>query len=180
MARIVIVQYKRVKELTDSLEGETSRGCALSGAAFLDEELRETLQTYFVKSSTVNSLLERANLKVKSELAFALGLLSPEEFRGLEYIRLIRNRFAHHSRVRDFTSDETVSKYCREIHTLKLVPEPSYDHRIVFMNAVGYLFFTIRDEQNPNKAPEAKPDNFPSFNQRYHWRLHRSRPSSAD
>ena len=171
MARIVIVQSKRVGELTRSLQEETARGCALSGAAFLEEELRETLQSYLIKSSKVERLLERLTFELKTELAFALGILSSDEYQGLGIVRKIRNRFAHHSKVRDFASDTEVVNGCKQLYDLKLVHDPPVDNRIIFMNAVSYLFFAIRDEMNPNKAPEARTDNFVDFDQRYNTRL---------
>ena len=179
MARIVIVESKRVGELTRSLQEETARGCALSGSAFLDEELRETLQSYLVKSPKVERLLERLTFEFKTELAFALGVLSPDEYQGLGIVRKIRNRFAHHSEVRDFSSDTKVVEGCKRLYDLKLVHEPPVDNRTIFMNAVAYLFFAIRDEMNSTKPPEAKTDNFKTFDQRYSARLNRSPKRSS-
>jgi len=85
-------------EFLEELRRESDRGLALIGGAFLDEKLAVTLAAFFASDSA--SLLSGKNAPLGSfsariETCFALGLIEEGERNECDYIRRIRNEFAH-------------------------------------------------------------------------------------
>jgi hypothetical protein len=84
------------KELT----GESDRACALIAAAALSEALRELLAETFFGLENYDKLFFAphallSDFASRTELSFALGLISPREQSILTIIRHVRNAFAH-------------------------------------------------------------------------------------
>jgi mannitol operon repressor len=84
-------------EFLQELRRESDRGLALIGGAFLDEKLAATLAAFF---SSDPALLHGKNAPLGSfsariETCFALGLIEEGERNECDYIRRIRNEFAH-------------------------------------------------------------------------------------
>lgn len=78
---------------------ESERGCALVSCSHLDELLRTILEAFFINGRS-KPLLEGFNaplgtLSTRATTAFALGLITEVEFKEIEYLRRIRNEFAH-------------------------------------------------------------------------------------
>jgi hypothetical protein len=78
---------KRSGVFHDTLVGETSRGCALVAAAFLEQRLLELLRARMIKSATAKKfdfLFEGfgplATFAARSHLAYVLGITSPMTF----------------------------------------------------------------------------------------------------
>ncbi|RKH72457.1 hypothetical protein D7X96_05080 [Corallococcus interemptor] len=83
-----------------ALESESDRGCALIGAAFLDEKLEALLRNFFIDDKKVADALLKPNsplgaFSARIRMCRALGLLSREACRMLGFVRGIRNEFAH-------------------------------------------------------------------------------------
>lgn len=83
-----------------ALESETDRGCALVGAAFLDEKLEHLLRAFLVDDKKVADALLKHNsplgaFSARIKMCLALGLLSREACQMLGFVRGIRNEFAH-------------------------------------------------------------------------------------
>jgi mannitol operon repressor len=92
------------KELT----GESDRACALIAGAALSEGLRELLAEAFFELENYEKLFFEphallSDFASRTELSFALGLISSREQSILNIIRRIRNAFAHS--VGQFTFD---------------------------------------------------------------------------
>jgi DNA-binding MltR family transcriptional regulator len=108
---------KRSREFHDTLIGETSRGCALVAAAFLEQRLLELLRARMIESATAKKfdmLFEgfgpMASFAARSHLAYVLGFIANNVYEDLCLIRGIRNRFAHSSGNLDFNDDEIKTK----------------------------------------------------------------------
>jgi DNA-binding MltR family transcriptional regulator len=102
---------------------ESERGCALIGAALIDEGLANLFRAVFVPG-TADELLkpERplSSLSARTRTAYALGLINRQNFQDIELVRKIRNDAAHfESRRGDglatgFSNQATVSR-CRSL-----------------------------------------------------------------
>jgi hypothetical protein len=84
------------------LEGDSDRACALVAGAALSDVLRDLLATFFFPLTQIehdhifydqNACL--SDFASRTEVAYATGLISPDEKDALNTIRKIRNQFAH-------------------------------------------------------------------------------------
>ncbi len=104
--------------LAGLLEGETDRGVALAGAAYLEHAAAEMLRVFFVDDQQrAGWLLNGPNapvgsFKARYQLAYCLGLLGPQMYADMENIRQVRNTFAHTYQPVDFSSPE-VAQRCK-------------------------------------------------------------------
>lgn len=110
----VPVQVTRVRSM---LTRESDRGCALTGAAFLDEALADLLRAHFVKDSASDEMLDGplGSFSARIAMCRCLGLLSETTTRNLNLIRKIRNDFAHQVEV-SFDSAPIAAR-CKELLT---------------------------------------------------------------
>lgn len=111
----------------DEFQNESDRACALLGAAFLDDQLRQLLEHFFVDDRQIAGLFENASalstFSSRIELAFALGFIALRELRDLRIIRKIRNDFAHGLMGLSFQSDG-ISSRCRELKQCDVITSP--------------------------------------------------------
>jgi len=100
------MSHERKEELTalseslSFLHKQSDRAMGVIGAADLDEELGDLLRTFLIDHTEIagNLLSEHGVLGAfasRIKIAFALGLISESEYKNLDLIRHIRNRFAH-------------------------------------------------------------------------------------
>ena len=111
------------------LQEEPDRGCAIVGAAFLEDALGSLLRAYFADDpDTVGQLLGTrgalGNFHHRIHMAFALGLIGPGDKQNLTTIRKIRNDFAHLYREADF-EHKTIRPQCMQLRLLSLPPPSS-------------------------------------------------------
>jgi mannitol operon repressor len=90
----------RFKALLAEMNKESPRGMVLISTALLDEHLAECIKARIVDSRDVDKLTDGFNapfgtFSARIAGAYALGILSEDEFHDLEIIRKIRNDFAH-------------------------------------------------------------------------------------
>lgn len=86
--------------LTRSLDELDDRGLVLSLSAFAEDALGSLLKAYLIASEASAQLLEGFNaplgtLSARTKAAYAMGLITKEQFSDLERLRKIRNEFAH-------------------------------------------------------------------------------------
>lgn len=109
---------KYFSEFLKEFQGETDRGAALVGGALIDSRLKRILTSHFIDHKISKQLLEGAiaplgSLNSRLKLCYSLGLITELEYKECNYIRKIRNEFAHQehglkftdSPVREFTSN---------------------------------------------------------------------------
>ena len=82
------------------LNRESDRGQSLVACSYLDDLLKRILSAHFANQEVGLKLVEGFNaplgtFSTRIAAAFALGLVSEREYRELETLRRIRNRFAH-------------------------------------------------------------------------------------
>ncbi len=91
---------------------ENDRSLAVSGAAIIDQQLKDLLIEFFIDSpKETNSLLSSTGalgaLGVRNQMAFVLGLIDKPTYKDIKLIQKIRNIFAHtHLRI-DFNHTKT-------------------------------------------------------------------------
>ncbi|GFE84669.1 hypothetical protein GCM10011487_66690 [Steroidobacter agaridevorans] len=100
---------KRLLKQGQLLHAETDRGAVLVAAAILDELLREILLEFLVDCDTSKQLLssERGGGKLseyfaRTNVAYALGLVSKSEMKNLLALGVLRNQFAHRWEIATF------------------------------------------------------------------------------
>jgi len=82
------------------LSKHDERGLALSLAAYAEDTLGRLLLTYLVECKQSKDLIEGFNaplgtLASRMKAAYAIGLLTKEQYEDLEVARKVRNLFAH-------------------------------------------------------------------------------------
>jgi hypothetical protein len=82
------------------LNKESDRGCVMVACSCLDELLRRILLAFLVEVPTSADLVEGFNaplgtMSTRTAAAYSLGLIHEREFKELEILRRVRNRFAH-------------------------------------------------------------------------------------
>ena len=80
------------------IHSESDRGLALVGAAFIEEKLGQTLLSFFCTAA--DSLVFGRNAPLgtfanRIEACHALGLIEEVERHDCDYVRRVRNEFAH-------------------------------------------------------------------------------------
>ncbi len=105
-------------QLTTEFKDESDRAVALLAAAYLDELLKDLIQTVMViESEGIRKDLFKggsaplATFSSRILLSFCLGLISQDQKIDLNHIRSIRNDFAHQLLGRSFNSD-TIANSC--------------------------------------------------------------------
>lgn len=89
-----------INQLTKSLRDYDDRGLVLALAAFAEEALGELLKAFMMPSEATAQLIEGFNAPLgtfssRIKAAYAIGLITKEQFLDLERLRKIRNEFAH-------------------------------------------------------------------------------------
>jgi hypothetical protein len=96
------------------LDDHDERGLVLSLSAFAEEALGRLIETFMLPVQASKDLLRGFNaplgtLSSRIKASYALGLINEEQFRDLEYLRKIRNEFAHAWEHVSLTEDKLAS-----------------------------------------------------------------------
>ncbi len=98
----------------NAVNRDSERSAVMVAAAHLSELLRRLIQGYLIDNGGTKDLFSGptaalSSFSARASAAFALGLISPDEFRCLTLVRRIRNAFAHEVRA-SFLDVKIVSK----------------------------------------------------------------------
>ncbi len=107
---------KIVSQFLKDFQAETDRGAALVGAAMIESRLERILKSHFIDSCSFDDLFVSPNSPIstfssKTKICHALGLITEKEKREINYIRKIRNEFAHSLENIKYSS-KPISSYC--------------------------------------------------------------------
>jgi len=156
----------------DLLEGETDRGLALAGHAYLDDAIKEFLCAYLLDSpEVVDRLMQPSgplgSFGVRCDLAYSLGLVGSNMYSDLNQVRKIRNKFAHRYSRLDFSSSP-VSDHCKNLKIPDLDdPKKEMEPRDRFVMSVSLLasHFLSQMKKTPHreigKDYRVQIDDFP-------------------
>lgn len=149
-----------VLELRDILGKESDRGCVLSAAAFLDNELGKLLKSVLIQDDSILKVLFEgygplATFSARIDLAYGLGYIAPMQRRDLHLIRKIRNIFAHRTGKVTF-DDNHISSRCLELY--HDVYDESLPPRKKFIRVAVGIAAPIHGSIRQAKAPDKPKD----------------------
>lgn len=104
------------RDLFHAINKEAALPCVLVSTSFLDECLRSILGRFLVKGKTSEKILDPrggilGSFSSRTDLCYALGLISKNLFSNLKQVGTIRNRFAHSHLSLSF-DDPEITKMC--------------------------------------------------------------------
>jgi len=112
-------------EAFDALMKSNDRSIAISGACMIDLYLGLLFTVVMVEDpKVVKELLDSerhgplSSFAAKAKVAYALGLIDEQTKEDLDYIRKIRNKFAHSPKEISF-KDNPIREYCNKLSTAK-------------------------------------------------------------
>jgi len=154
-----------IQKFLHGFQKETDRGTALIGAAMVESRLERILKHHLIENNSSKELLNGPNaplgtFSAKSKFCHALGLITEKEFTELNYIRKIRNIFAHTFKNTTF-SDHPVSDLC-----LKLNADTPGDfksekkYRELFVNSVVLVSLSLWYRPEYAREQEASVSNW--------------------
>lgn len=92
--------FAGLNRLHQNLRHLDERGLVLSLAAFAEDSLGELLRTYMLRKVAASQLIDGFNaplgtFSARIKAAYALGLITDDQFSDIEILRKIRNDFSH-------------------------------------------------------------------------------------
>ena len=134
------------KQFHESLDHETDRGCCLMAASYLEYQLEIVIKKLLVNNLTTYEKLFDFNgplgtFSSKIEMAYSLGLIGPKVRQDLNFLRKIRNSFAHEHKLLSF-SDKPMCDIAEHFYYNSLTKiKGEYRHN--FIKEVVGLFAVI-------------------------------------
>lgn len=142
------------------LEKESDRGCALVAAAYLENEINELLDCFFIKQGAraraalfdFNGPVGTFSSKIK--MSAALGLLPEEIHKALDIIRKIRNEFAHLHEPLDFESTKVKQQVINLLPSFDASQESTRDGFIMKIQSIAATIHLCIAHTFPRVVPE--------------------------
>lgn len=139
--------------LVQEIETQTDRGAAIVGAAWVEEELQASIESFLSKEKKAWERLFRksgplSSFSAKIDLALLLGIVSAVIASDLHIIRDVRNEFAHsildkNSLSPSFSTphikDKCLALRCVE-HEAHLDPRASFIRACAVLNSDLYIY----------------------------------------
>lgn len=112
-----------------SIKDETLRGKALVHGALIEDATTRLLQAYLVPGPSTSEMFSNFTSAAgtwsnKTNLAFAVGLITEEEARAADLLRAIRNDFAHsmEPEIEDASILDRLNKFTRQVGGDPIMP----------------------------------------------------------
>lgn len=137
-----------IDKFFEKLKNESDRGVVLISAEFINNYLTILFEKYLILNKDLKkdifaySLAPLHNFSNKIKMAYSLGLIDEEQYKNLEYVRKIRNKFAH--RIFDASfEDVQIIEWCKKIKIPRIPGDDPNNYRYLFYDVayflVGYL-----------------------------------------
>jgi hypothetical protein len=144
-----VVIKREFVEFLALLIKESDRGAVLIAATLIDDLLGQAILAFLVDHKETGRLLDGFNAPLgtfasRILAAFALGLLSEEEYRECEIIRKVRNLFAHN--IHTSFEDQKVKDLCAKVKCA--ATKPGYgqvEPRAQYSAATQILILNLTD-----------------------------------
>ncbi len=167
----ILSEEERTRHNTfiNSFRDETDRGAVVIGGAFLDDLLGELLDALYTRSTYINGRGEEKEFKHesfakefarKTNLAFALGLISVRDREDIDHVRILRNMFAHELGCTSFDVAK-VSEICSKFAIVKDITDSGFSGsahfntpRRQFLWTVSVLHMRLADATKQTKRRE--------------------------
>lgn len=157
----------RIEQVFADLIQESDRGAVLIGVAFLDFLLALLITSRMIDGKTADKLVGFENgtsplssFAVRTDLAYALGWIGPETHRELNFLRKIRNKFAHSHDVEGFEHQQ-IKSWCNELNPPKWqepVPAITVQGRSRFVFTTMKLSLRLRILIHESQTPIVAAD----------------------
>jgi mannitol operon repressor len=162
-------QFADFLDYTDELGRESDRGAVLVAATRIDELLREAISARLIEHQDTQMLLHGFNaplgtFSARILAAFALGILSEDEYRKCNTIRKIRNEFAH--RLGISFNDQRIRDLCATLGPATMGMEADFRRRFSSAAVVLVAHLTRRAEHVSKERVAWQFWGFPEFNRR--------------
>ncbi|WP_316172164.1 MULTISPECIES: MltR family transcriptional regulator [unclassified Bradyrhizobium] len=144
--------FRNLNALTRELPAFDERGLVLALAAFAEDNLGELLKTFLIATKAATDLLEGFNaplgtLSSRIKAAFALGLITKDQFEDLERLRKIRNEFSHTWKPISF-NDDPVRSHIRAMNYSRGDDEYPETGIEKVRTAIGFLLVELQVTRN--------------------------------
>ncbi len=150
------------EELYDKLSEESDRGLVLQTASLMDFLFNRLFNKFLILDKEHKRIFEKGSfgpldsLSKKIMLAYSLGFIDKKHYDSLNYIRRIRNEFAHHF-FKDF-SDDKIADLCSNLTFLKPPGyEPETKRDLFFDAAIYHAAYLIELSLTIEKQKPVKP-----------------------
>ena len=135
---------RNLYKFIEKLKNESDRGVVLISAEFINNYLTSLFEKYLIlnkdlrKGILENSLAPLHTFSNKIKMAYSLGLIDKKQYKNLEYIRKIRNKFAH--RIFDASFEDTeIIEWCNKIKITRIPGDDPSNYRYLFYDAAYFL-----------------------------------------
>jgi mannitol operon repressor len=120
------------------------RNNAIVAGVDLEEALGDMLLNFMVDAKTSRDLLRStlSNFAIRINMAYSLGLISPDEYADLNTIREIRNYFAHGKRGCTF-ADKFVTNLCNNFRIRGKNPIEINESWALYLDTASILLYTF-------------------------------------
>jgi len=133
-----------LNKFSEMLKNESDRGVVLISAELINNYLTSLFEKYLILNKDLRkdileySLAPLHTFSNKIKMAYSLGLIDKEKYKDLDYIRKIRNKFAH--RIFDASfEDIEIIKWCKEIKISRISGDDPNNYRYLFYSAAYFL-----------------------------------------
>jgi DNA-binding MltR family transcriptional regulator len=149
----------------DELNKESDRGAALVSTSMLDDLLEKIILAFLLDNKDSKKLLSGFNaplgtFSARIIAAFSLGLISEEEFNECNWLRLVRNEFAH--KVHQKFGDQKVSDLCSNLRfAAKQIPNHPNLPRAQFLTSATALILHLTNRSHYVSQKRLKYEAWP-------------------
>jgi len=133
-----------LNKFIENLKNESDRGVVLISAELINNCLTSLFEKYLILNKDLregileNSLAPLHTFSNKIKMAYSLGLIDKEQYKNLEYVRKIRNKFAH--RIFDASfEDDKIIVWCKKIKIPRISGNDPSNYRYLFYD-IAYFF----------------------------------------
>jgi mannitol operon repressor len=150
--RTTLSHLTNFKAFLEELNKESDRGAALVSAAMLDDMLEKIILAFLIDSKDTKKLLSGLNaplgtLSARIIAAYSLGLISEGEYDECNWLRLVRNEFAHH--VHRTFGDQKVRDICSNLrYAAPAIPDHPNPPRAQFLTSATALILTLTNREH--------------------------------
>ena len=139
--------FGAVNRLLAVIREDDERGLVLSIAAFAEECLGRLLLTYLRDGPAAKELVEGFNaplgtLSARIKACQAVGLLTDDQYRDLEFMRKVRNEFAHNWEGCSF-SQQNISAWVAGMAESRTSSEPAETPKAKFRANVSHILIEL-------------------------------------
>lgn len=157
-------EIMKMNAYMENMRQDSDRGAVLSFAAALEDRLKEIIMLFLRDSKSSDELLNGFNAPIgtfsaKILMAHALGLITDKEFKEIQTLRKIRNRFAHAWENIDFETND-IKAMLYTLPVIGLSPEEKSKPKAYFYNWATVLLARLLWRNNYSKIEKRKEGEF--------------------